>query len=844
MRKAQKKQAEDFVKLLDQAHGEIQRAIAAKENGIAMDLLGQCQEGILELERLIEKTEEEGLVTILYLRDYCRLTFEIYQEMADGAEADPDKAYARLQKSRSVIGNSIRWDVKVKLEIVFLPYKASMWDSLESVWMAADADPACEAYVVPVPYYERNPDGSLGLCHYEGNDLPAYVPVIHYESFHLEKRQPDIIYIHNPYDQGNYVTTVDPRYYSGQLKKYTKLLVYIPYYVTSGNMDEGQSLCQAYYNADYIIVQAEKFKSCFALAIPQEKIQPLGSPKLDKVMALCMNPPEPPEEWKRHIAGKKVYFYNTSIHGMLSDTRRFLLKMEYVFKCFQGREDACLLWRPHPLLEATFVSMRKDYKPVYDQLKQFFMQNNLGIYDDTPDIDKTIALSDAYIGDSGSSVTALFGIAGKPLFLLNNLIHTLPAPDDWRGEIISIFFANGQDEWMVTQGNKLYHSPKGDYCYEFYCDLSQYTTGNYYLRAVKMQGKIFVCPQNAQDILIVSERRIVKKIKLKRYLEQPGAFYNSLSIGKYLFLIPCKYPAIVRCNVETGGLDYIKGRNDIFIKNVQGEWRRGGCCCWNGSLFIASPVNGQVLAIEGETMETKLLTVEAAQDCGCMGMFPYDQGICLLPYTGTRITFWNPGTGAVVSTGEMPEGFQCKNRLSGVPCMELPFNLPAIDQDEVIVPPLRGNMFLSINWKTGDLKEWKPPFDVMEEGKNGYFTAFGMGMFLQRTQTLGEGTFRFFYEIERKLYDINIRTGEYQEIEITFHPQELIEHEPGFGRNSEWLQYGCDEKALYSLKEFLDGTVKGRPFDKTVQIQAYREIAANSDGTCGEKIHQFACTKL
>ena len=32
-----------------------------------------------------------------------------------------------------------------------------MWDSLESVWQAADADPDCDAYVVPIPYYDTPP---------------------------------------------------------------------------------------------------------------------------------------------------------------------------------------------------------------------------------------------------------------------------------------------------------------------------------------------------------------------------------------------------------------------------------------------------------------------------------------------------------------------------------------------------------------------------------------------------------------------------------------------------------------------------------------------------------------
>ena len=58
-----------------------------------------------------------------------------------------------------------------------------------------------------------------------------------------------ISYIHNPYDNWNYVTSIDPAFYSWELKKYTDCLVYIPYYSTAGGMSEGQRQCPAYYHA-------------------------------------------------------------------------------------------------------------------------------------------------------------------------------------------------------------------------------------------------------------------------------------------------------------------------------------------------------------------------------------------------------------------------------------------------------------------------------------------------------------------------------------------------------------------------------------------------------------------
>ena len=56
MRRAQKKQAEDFVALLGEAHDEIKKAIDRKDMALAGDLLEQCQQGAIELGNLDRKS--------------------------------------------------------------------------------------------------------------------------------------------------------------------------------------------------------------------------------------------------------------------------------------------------------------------------------------------------------------------------------------------------------------------------------------------------------------------------------------------------------------------------------------------------------------------------------------------------------------------------------------------------------------------------------------------------------------------------------------------------------------------------------------------------------------------
>lgn len=839
MRKFQKQQISEIISSLLVLQRESIESLERKDYLDAQSGLSDCQEAAIQIGEAIEQIEGTGTEAVACLEKYCEI---LYQVSIQIESILPEEAKQRLNDALTLADHAIK-ELSIRQEVVFLPYKASMWDSLESVWLAADADPNCDVYVIPIPYYERNGQGRLEIYRYEGGDFPEYVPITPYQSYSLQERRPDIIYIHNPYDHANYVTSIDPRYYSDQLKKYTDMLVYVPYYSTSGGMGEGQAFCPAYLNVDYIVMQAEKYRKYFDPHIPAEKLIPMGSPKFDRIIRMCQNPPNPPAEWQEKMQGKKVYFYNTSLNGMLADTEKFLQKMEYVFDCFRGRDDVCLLWRPHPLMESTLDSMRKKYRSVYDSLKHQFCQEDWGIYDDTPDIENTIALCDVYIGDAKTSVISLFGMAGKPIFILNNNIHHSPQEADWRGEIVTDFQLGGYDEWKITQGNKLYYSSNHDYNYEYYCELSEYVAGGYYGEVIEINGKIYACPANAQNILIIQNQKIVKKIELRKELEGPGAFKKVWRIDHYIFLIPNQYPAIVRLDTRNDKVSYITEGKDMFVKEIEGQQRIGGSCVWKQYLLVASPVDNQVLAIDSKSMKLQILTTMAENSGGCLVMTVTDEEIWLLPNEGKTITSWNPDTGEMREYSDLPENFRCQSRPYGHDCMEKPFGIVASYKNNILLPPWWGNMFLLLDKESGKMKEWEMPFEFSYKEKSEYFLSGGVGYFLGRNDSLGEWTYRYFHVLHRKLYDINLETREFKEISIEFNKKELEKHTAGFDCTSDWIRYSCMEDAFNSLRDLLDNRITGKPFNRDKQVQAYKEIAANNDGTCGEKIHQFICEK-
>ena len=142
----------------------------------------------------------------------------------------------------------------------------------------------------------------------------------------------------------------------------------------------------------------------------EQTILGIGSPKFDKVQETKKEGLEIPEEWLRIIQKpdeewKKIILYNTSVSALLEHQEKMLEKMKSVFQVFfENREEVALLWRPHPLIEATISSMRPQLWVEYQKIVEKYRAEGWGIYDDSAELERAIALCDAYYGDHSSLV--------------------------------------------------------------------------------------------------------------------------------------------------------------------------------------------------------------------------------------------------------------------------------------------------------------------------------------------------------------------------------------------------------------------------------------------------------
>lgn len=448
MRKQQKQELLECIKTLHSVHEEICQEIARKNMIQTQNLLSDCQEFAIQLGSVIEELEGEGHITVSFLEEYCEILFFLFNSLKENKISD-NKASKLLKKRLLKIENSIKNDIRVRKEVVFFPYKASMWDSLESVYLSAKADPDCDAYCVPIPYYDLNPDHSLGKMYYEGGEYPKDIEIIDWQTYNFEERKPDQIYIHNAYDEWNLVTTIHPRFYSENLKKYTEMLVYIPYFILGEidpedkkEVDRMKHFCfmPGIIYADKVVLQSESIrkiyineymkaaKECgmqgerFSRAYLEQKFLGIGSPKFDKVTGTRMEELDIPQEWLELIekpdgSWKKIIFYNTGITALLAHDEKWVNKIEEAFEIFKENQDEItLLWRPHPLIESTMQSMRPQILEKYLTLKETYLAEGWGIYDGSADMDRAVIMSDAYYGDA-SSISHLFRKVNKPVML-------------------------------------------------------------------------------------------------------------------------------------------------------------------------------------------------------------------------------------------------------------------------------------------------------------------------------------------------------------------------------------------------------------------------------------------
>lgn len=786
-----------------------------------------------------------GTEAVSCLEMYCEQLYE----MSQITERKPARALKKqMEQTLRKVRQLIEELPSDPLKVVFMPYKASMWDCMESVWEAAEADPECEAYVVPIPFYEKNSQGGVERDCYEGKLFPKDVPITDYREFSLEQEQPDVIYIHNPYDNLNYVTSVYPEYYSSNLKKYTDMLVYIPYYILgNGPLPESHRDLSVYHYADKIILQDEEKVESLAESIPREKAAALGSPKADRLRKLEKRRQEIidlelPEEWRKKIAGKKVILFNISVTGILENSKYAMDKIRYVLSRFKGRDDVALWWRPHPLIEGTLKSMRPEMYGEYMGIKKKYVREGWGILDESGDAGVAAVVADAYLGESSSSMVHYFGVLGKAV-MFTDWKNIMEWDEEKRA---SLFFTD-----CFLENNHIWFVPRSLLSYNYLCKMNLETgkvvmayelpgeiknpaRGNAYFGILKVKENVILTPVWSNDIYIyrLSTGQAIK-IPLKE--ERIPNLARAFCYDEKVFLQPRNYPAVISLEPDTGNLTYydIPDNHEKILEEA--EYLFGVDSAIYGNHLYIPCVNRNAILIfdldSGTFSEKKISEV----NCGFYSLSCIDGEIWAVGDIASIIICWNLSLDTVNVWTDFPQDYS-----GGIQ----PFCKVVEDNDEVIIFPKTANKAFRIHKKDHVMTEYHI-HAIYHEEKNKSVIEKDIVCFLavkeygEKIIALTEDTHKLLqYDKKTKksiLYPCRLEDNDRKRLENL----EIDKLFQNFGLPNSYL-----ENERWSVSAFLDYIGEDLYRCHKKAKQSYERVLGDMDENCGQKIHQFIREEL
>lgn len=141
----------DLVETLKELCGEILREYESRHEEYMLELLEQGQQAAISMGETIEKFEGEGTEAVASLEIFCDHMYQMSEATIGALSISKERKL--LDKLLLNIRNGIQ-HLPVTYEVVFFPYKASMWDCMESIYLAASRDIDCHVSVVPIPYFD------------------------------------------------------------------------------------------------------------------------------------------------------------------------------------------------------------------------------------------------------------------------------------------------------------------------------------------------------------------------------------------------------------------------------------------------------------------------------------------------------------------------------------------------------------------------------------------------------------------------------------------------------------------------------------------------------------------
>ena len=424
----------------------IHEILLNKDSGLSYEdiitYLSELQNNIVSFGTLTESIKGEDCKTVKLLEQYLEVIYKVakyVQKFDEGIsyEASAESKYAEcdeeVKDTFASISDAIDSEIVNRRSVLFLPVKAKHFSSMRMAYEMETATPDTDVYVMPLPYYYKEYDGSFkDEMHIDTEEfIKANIPVTDYSRFDLSLLCPEKIYINSAYDEYNMAVSVDTRFYARNVKKYTEKLIYIPYFKL---MEFDRANYPCWYNmqyyctvpgvvmADKVYVQSENTRKVYIDKLNEwvgdEKYTEIWEQKIDVYDESCE---EHSEDELRDAGSEKTIVWFVSAGSLAEFGDKYIEKAYRNLDVFALSKDKLkVLLNSEPFLD----EMIKNYSDeLYKKWTGFIDEfNRSGIGEVVSQVEEksveALLKANAYYGDP-SSICKDFILMKKPVMLQN-----------------------------------------------------------------------------------------------------------------------------------------------------------------------------------------------------------------------------------------------------------------------------------------------------------------------------------------------------------------------------------------------------------------------------------------
>lgn len=388
------------------------------------DIVSNYQEMAIELGTYMEAVKGEGYDLVHYLEHFCEVVFELHSILNDSA--DKKEITNKLTELTNIV-DSCKEKVIARKEVVFFPFNSDYWYVFNEEFLKCMDDENIDVYVVPIPYYYKKYDGMLRDIQFNVDSYDDSLPLILFSDYDLKLRMPDRVYIQNPYDQYNETMSVPQDYFSLNIRKYTKELVYIPWFRTEDFTKEVERAFQnmkAYcimpgvLYSDKIILQSSVIRDRYIEKLIDELGDEYRNVWEEKITVSEISSQSHMEMGLDKNVKKKLAFM-PDFSMFIEHGHEFVSKIHRSIKVIEGSNDLLELYlvqsgNVQKYLKALRPELYEEYMALVNKYDGY---NWCHVIDDS-NLSDIVNMCDAYYGDAGI-LAHQFRNAGKPVMIEN-----------------------------------------------------------------------------------------------------------------------------------------------------------------------------------------------------------------------------------------------------------------------------------------------------------------------------------------------------------------------------------------------------------------------------------------